>query len=68
LHISPILLAENAVVMDTHPAALAIENNAILYIDDNDFSCFPEFQILTTSAAEIKRRMRPSISSILVPS
>ena len=29
--------------MDVHLAALATENNVVLYITDNDFSLFPEF-------------------------
>jgi len=32
--------------MDAHQAALAIENNAILYAADGDFSRFPGLQFL----------------------
>jgi len=37
--------------MDAHPAALAIEYNAVLYTADNDFSRFSGFQIIPPSAA-----------------
>jgi hypothetical protein len=53
--------------MDVHPAALAIENNAVLCTADDDFSRFPAFQILPLSAAEVNRRTRLSRSSISVP-
>jgi len=53
--------------MYAHLVALAIENDAVLYTADNDFSRFPGFQILPPSAAEVNRRTRLSRSSIPVP-